>query len=89
MPRSLILAALFVSSACAAIWPDQLGQYQRKSTAAVSLSRKVAEYGLETAERADYGSFQVTAWRFKDTTGAYAAPSSQAISGSFAWEITW
>ena len=31
------------------------------------------EYGLEAAERADYGSFQVTAFRFKDTTGAYAA----------------
>ncbi len=31
------------------------------------------EYGLDAAERADYGSFQVTAWRFKDVTGAYAA----------------
>ncbi len=32
-----------------------------------------AEYGVDRAERADYGSFQATAWRFKDTTGAYAA----------------
>ena len=30
------------------------------------------EYGVEADENADYGSFQVTAWRFKDTTGAYA-----------------
>jgi hypothetical protein len=71
MPRSLILAAIFVSSACAAIWPDKLGQYQRKSTAPFPQPQST-EYGFETAERADYGSFQVTAWRFKDVTGAYA-----------------
>jgi len=33
----------------------------------------MSEYGLEAAEQADYGPFHVTAWRFKDTTGAYAA----------------
>src|SRR5579863_9854871 len=72
MPRGLILAAVFVSSACGAIWPDHLGPYQRKSTAAFPQPQS-EEYGFEAAERADYGPFQVTAWRFKDTTGSYAA----------------
>jgi hypothetical protein len=79
MPRSLILAAIFASSAFAAMWPEQLGTYQRKSAAAVETSPVLAENGLEAAERADYGAFQVTAWRFKDTTGAYAA--SLELSG--------
>ncbi len=81
MPRSLILAALFVSSACAAIWPEQLGPYQRKSTAPFPQPQS-AEYGFETAERADYGSFQVTAWRFKDVTGAYAVSLEPGNKGS-------
>ncbi len=79
MPRSLILAAIFASSAFAAMWPDQLGPSQRKSAAAVDAPAGLAETGLEAAERADYGAFQVTAWRFKDTTGAYAA--SLELSG--------
>jgi hypothetical protein len=72
MPRSLVLAAVFVSSACAAIWPDRLGEYQRQSAAPFPQSQS-PEYGFEAAERADYGPFQVTATRFRDTTGAYAA----------------
>ncbi len=61
------------------MWPDQLGPSQRKSAAAVDAPAGLAETGLEAAERADYGAFQVTAWRFKDTTGAYAA--SLELSG--------
>jgi len=82
MPRSLILAVVFASSACAAIWPDHLGQYQRKSASPFSQPQS-AEYGFEAAEQADYGPFQVVAARFKDTTGAYAAslenPSSLRV----------
>jgi hypothetical protein len=34
---------------------------------------QLAEYGLEGVDRAEYGlMFLVTAWRFKDVTGAYA-----------------
>lgn len=83
MPRSLILAAVFVSSACAAIWPEQLGQYQRKSASVADLGpddhARWEEIGLEAVERADYGAYKVAAWRFKDTTGAYAA--SLELSG--------
>ncbi len=77
MPRSLILAVLFVSSACAGVWPDRLGEYQRKSAKSSSgrgdAPSQWDEYGLQAQEFADYGLFQVTAWRYKDTTGAYAA----------------
>src|SRR5579863_9072549 len=76
MPRGLVLALIFVSSACAAIWPDKLGDYQRKSAsvpAPAADQAQAAEYGFEIAERADYGPFQVNALRFKDVTGAYAA----------------
>ena len=73
MPRSLILAVIFASSAFAAIWPDKLGDYQRKSASAFAFNLVQSEYGSESSEKADYGAFQVTAWRYKDTTGAYAA----------------
>jgi hypothetical protein len=76
MPRSLILAVLFVSSACAAILPERLGDYQRKSASSIAPDPKSAvwkEDGLEAAETDDYGAFSVTVARFKDTTGAYAA----------------
>jgi hypothetical protein len=76
MPRSLILAALFASSAWAAIWPEQLGEYQRNFSSAGEESTDYhalwKEYGLEATENAGYASFHVTAWRFRDTTGAYA-----------------
>ena len=71
MPRSLILAALFAASACAAIWPEQLGNYKRQSA---QESQTVAdENGREASEDADYGQFRVSATRYKDSTGAYAA----------------
>jgi hypothetical protein len=77
MSRSLILAALFVSSAWAAVWPGQLGQYQRISDAPVEASvssrAQFDEDGLEAIERADNGTFQVQASQFKDPTGAFAA----------------
>jgi hypothetical protein len=77
MPRSLILAAVFISSACAGtMWPDKLGNYQRNSVSALdpaSGDPSWGEYGPDGGERADYGPFRVAAWRFKDTTGAYAA----------------
>jgi hypothetical protein len=76
MPRSLILAALFVSSACAGTyWPDELGGYQRKAMDIVipQGNANLAEYGLDGVDRPNYGMFTVTAWQFKDVTGAYGA----------------
>jgi hypothetical protein len=70
MSRSLILAILFVSSACAAIWPEHLGSYDRRSVQESQVAPD--ENGREAAEQADYGKFQVSATRYKDSTGAYA-----------------
>jgi hypothetical protein len=79
MPRGLILAVVFGSCAAAAIWPEKLGEYQLKASMephwffSSSDPPEINEFGREDAEEADYGSFQVTAERFKDSTGAYAA----------------
>jgi hypothetical protein len=87
MPRSLILAAIFVSSACAAMWPDRLGEYQRKSatTSTGVIWPGIAlwvEYGQDGIETGDYGPFAATAFRFKDVTGAYAASLDPSAKGA-------
>ena len=68
MPRSLILAALFACSACAA-------------TPAADQAL-AAEYGFDATEHADHGAFQITALRFKDVTGAYAASLEPSNKGA-------
>lgn len=77
MLRSLALASIFLSSAFAGLWPEQLGTYHRQSaTPVVVTSDDTAlsqENGLIATETADYGAFQVKAERYKDPTGAYAA----------------
>ena len=72
MLRSLIVPVLFIASANAAIWPEHLGKYQRKSVKPVG-PVAADENGQDEAEEANYGSFVVSAQRFKDSTGAYAA----------------
>ena len=70
MPRSLILAILLASSACASIWPEHLGTYDRRSVEATQVPTD--ENGREASEQADYGRFHVAATVYKDSTGAYA-----------------
>jgi hypothetical protein len=70
MPRSLILAVLFVSSACASIWPEHLGTFERRSVEASQVPTD--ENGRQAYEEADYGGFHVAATVYKDSTGAYA-----------------
>jgi hypothetical protein len=81
MPRSIVVAAVFLSSACAAILPDRLGPYylQPLEMKGPEIDKQMAEYGADGWDGADYGSFSLTAWRFKDVTGAYAA-SLEAFS---------
>jgi len=61
------------------MWPDHLGNYEQTSvlippgSADSPADNLWEEEGREFVQGADYGSFQVTAWRFKDTIGAYAA----------------
>jgi hypothetical protein len=77
MLRSLVLAAIFVAAVHAAIWPDRLGPFQRKSATGSATfgddRPEWDEYGEAALERADYGPFQALAFQFKDTTGAYGA----------------
>jgi hypothetical protein len=85
MSRSLVLAAIFVSSACAATyWPEKLGEFQRqaKDIAQPTTNPRLTEYGLESGDAANYGPFTLTALRFKDVTGAYAASLNPEIKGS-------
>jgi len=85
MLRSLILAVFTAGLANAAIWPAQLGPHLRQSAAPAEINPPdrplLDEYGLESAEQADYGAFKASAERFKDTTGAYAASIDPAGNG--------
>ncbi len=52
------LPALFIASASAAIWPEHLGKYERKSVTGSSPPPSTAdENGRDEAEQASYGSF--------------------------------
>jgi len=75
MLRIVIFSCLFAASLTAAIWPDHLGKFERKSVQAGTVpDRTLAdELGFEETESASYGAFRVTASRYKDSTDAYAA----------------
>jgi len=73
---SSIAALVLSQAAIAAILPDHLGPNQRKTADPIEITTNKPlwdEYGLEASEKASYGSFRITAYQFKDTTGAYAA----------------
>lgn len=67
------------TGARAAIWPDQIGDFKKVSSAPLAVADKALwdEYGLDKAEKAEYSAgsrqFTGTAWRLKDPTGAFAA----------------
>ncbi len=84
MSRCLIIAVVFAASAYAGIWPKRLGDRELKSSSvppSITDQDQLAEYGYDTEEQADYSTFQVDAWRFKDATGAYAASLKPSIKG--------
>lgn len=70
---------LLVVAALGGIWPDQVGEFKRAAAAPVTVTDRALwdEYGLDQAERATYEAgakkFIGTAWRLKDSTGAFAA----------------
>lgn len=79
MSRLLILLAGLSAPIFAAIWPEMAGDYRR--TQARPLAPEDAalfqELGFQEGEsavlRGPAGSLEVRAWRFQDSTGAYAA----------------
>jgi hypothetical protein len=71
--------ALFAALGRAAIFPDQIGPDRKISSQPVALSDDaplLQEYGFQEGEEANFGRFQVTAWRFMDSTGAMAFQQS-------------
>lgn len=80
MLRSLIVALILAVAARAGVWPQQIGQGKLKSELKSEQSVPTTanrdlwdEYGLVSATEGDYGTFQATAYRFKDATDAFAA----------------
>jgi hypothetical protein len=71
----LTLLVCLALPAGAAILPDYLGRAAKADSAAVQPKDPALfeEYGFEAGERARYGPVEVTAWRFKDSTGAMSA----------------
>src|SRR5260370_7134552 len=76
MSRIIALCLASGLLASAAILPDQIGSAHRLSAqpAAIDPADRPLwdEFGLQESEQADYGAFTVTAWRFRDSTGAFA-----------------
>lgn len=82
---ALTLALVFYSAPLdAAIFPEQLGKVLRGPVhpAVAPDPQLFEEFGYVTGERADYGDMTVVAWRFKDSTGAFAAFQSLRPDGS-------
>jgi hypothetical protein len=78
--RAVVLLVL-PAVAFAAILPDTIGQWKRGDAAAAPApdAKVWAEYGLQESETAPYSDpatakkFSITAYRFSDSTGAFAA----------------
>jgi hypothetical protein len=62
-----------------AFLPETFGSYKRVATSGVEITDRpvMDEYGFQAAEHANYEDggkkFAITAWRLKDSTGAFAA----------------
>lgn len=76
-----VWALLVCLPASGALWPDGFGGFKRVTLAAAAPTADQAlwdECGLEETEQAEFttakgGKLVATAWRFKDSTGAFAA----------------
>ena len=72
MLRSLIF--LGFSTLYAGILPDQIGELKKSAPKTIGIPDQALydEYGFDASESADYGKLVVTAWRFRESTGAMA-----------------
>src|SRR4051812_27566980 len=80
MLRSLVFLITLSAAVQAAILPEQFGSLKRSGpveTAAPNDRQLWGEFGFDTGESAVYagpnGPVNVSLWKFKDTTGAFAA----------------
>ncbi|MEO8053008.1 MAG: DUF6599 family protein [Acidobacteriota bacterium] len=87
---SLLVALLLLTGAArGAIFPDQLGAYQKSAPKTIGIPDQELydEYGLEATESAGYDGpdkkhFVATAWRLHDSTGALALFESRRPPGA-------
>ncbi len=71
---SLIAGSLTWAVAYGGILPDQLGKDKRGAINVETVTDPVLqEYGFDTGESASFGKLSITAWRFRDSTGAMSA----------------
>jgi hypothetical protein len=95
----LLPALLLPATARAAIFPEQIGPYQKSAPKTLGIPDRALyeEYGLEATEAADYATpnatpdkkrFSAVAWRLHDSTGALALfqfrRPSAAVAADFA-----
>ncbi len=77
--RVVACGLLLAAGARAAVWPDAIGDYKKASSKTVEVADRTLwdEYGLNLTEQAEYAAgakhFTGTAWRFRDSTGAFGA----------------
>jgi len=75
----ILLSGSALGAAYGAILPDTIGDWQKGAvSAAPAPDQKVwQEYGLQDSETAEYAAgatrYSISAWRFADATGAFAA----------------
>lgn len=94
MSRPFALLLVLPAIACCAILPDTIGDWKRGDvsplTVAAANAKIWAEYGLQESESAPFsgpaGKCSIDAYRFTDSTGAYAAWLSIRPAGAVAIE---
>ena len=73
---------------CAAIFPDQIGEFTKSAPKALSVADQALydEYGLLATEQAEYAKadqhFTATAWHLRDSTGALAVFEARRPAGA-------
>src|SRR5580704_13966280 len=92
MLRSCVILGTLAGLASAAVWKEPAGGHAIRSVAPFAPGGNQAvwdEYGLQSAEQADFGAYRAVAYHLKDPTGAYAAwdwlkatDRSAALSGN-------
>lgn len=90
----MVAGALFALGAQAAIFPDQIGAFQKGELKTIGIPDQglYSEYGLDTTEQAAYaspdGKFMASAWRFRDSTGAMAMFEARRPPGATRTDTT-
>ncbi|MEO8096399.1 MAG: DUF6599 family protein [Acidobacteriota bacterium] len=92
--RSALFLVLAAIPAGAAVFPEMLGEFTRGevTTPKIADVPLYTEFSLQSAEQAQYASdaakFTATAWRMRDTTGAFALYQSRRPADAVPSDVT-